>query len=245
MWTAVLMRVVAIAGGRRDGAIVVTTRRVDDADRAGGTGRGDRRERRALAHLAGARLNFDPDSLGRGHDWHRDDMTEGLPREDPGPPVDGGTWRVGRRLMLDYQMADPSRVRAAYEPGAELAGRDMLLTIRFAGLRLRVGVRVGEVYDETRIVDGREGRVFGWSYSTLEGHFEEGRMHYEIWKWVDTGEVEFRLHATSRRARGGPLWRRIGFRLVGRTQQLRFYRSTCRRMRRLTESQLELAEVGR
>ena len=25
-------------------------------------------------------------------------------------------------------------------------------------------------------------------------------MHYEVWKWLDSGEVEFRLHAYSRRA---------------------------------------------
>jgi uncharacterized protein (UPF0548 family) len=245
MWTAVLMRIVQIAGGRRDGPIVVTTRRVDDVDRAGGTGPGHRAARRALARLASARLNFDTAALGEGSGWHRDDMIEPLPREAPGPPVEDGAWSIARRLMLEYQMADPARVRATYRPGAPLEGRDMLLTIRFAGLRLREGVRVGEVYEESRTVDGREARVFGWSYATLEGHFEEGRMHYEIWKWIDTGEVHFRLHATSRLARSGPLWRRIGFRLLGRSQQLEFYRRTCRRMRRLTESQLELAEVGR
>jgi uncharacterized protein (UPF0548 family) len=245
MWTSVLMRVTGMAGGRRDGAIAVTTRRVDGVDRAGGTGPGDRRARRALARLADARLNFESAALGDGSGWHRDDMTEPLPREDPGPPLEGGTWELARRLMLEYQMADPARVRATYRPGAPLAGRDMLLTIRFAGLRLRAGVRVGEVYDEPRTVDGRDARVFGWEYDTLEGHFEEGRMHYEVWKWLDSGEVEFRLHATSRQARSGPLWRRIGFRLLGRSQQVEFYRRTCRRMRRLTESQLELAEAGR
>jgi hypothetical protein len=64
-------------------------------------------------------------------------------------------------------------------------------------------------------------------------------MHYEIWKWLDTGDVEFRLRAVSRAARSGPLVLRIGFRLVGRAPQLRFYRQVCRRMRRLTEAQLE------
>jgi hypothetical protein len=28
-------------------------------------------------------------------------------------------------------------------------------------------------------------------YSTLEGHFEEGQMHYELWKWQDSGDIRF------------------------------------------------------
>ena len=25
-------------------------------------------------------------------------------------------------------------------------------------------------------------------------------MHYEVWKWIDSGDVEFRLHAVSKAA---------------------------------------------
>jgi uncharacterized protein (UPF0548 family) len=165
-------------------------------------------------------------------------MTEPLPREWPGPPVEGGTWEVARRLMLEYQMADPARVRTTYRPGAALAGRDMLLTVRFAGLRLRAGVRVGEVYDEFRSVDRREARVFGWDYATLEGHFEAGRMDYEVRKWLDTGEVDFRIHAYSRTAHIANPVVRLGFRLFGRKKQTQFARHACERMRRLTEREL-------
>jgi uncharacterized protein (UPF0548 family) len=107
------------------------------------------------------------------------------------------------------------------------------------GLRLRVGVRIGDVHEETRDLEGRQVHVFGWSYSTLEGHFEQGRMHYELWKWLDRGDVEFHLRAISRPARTGPFFPRLGFRLFGRSHQLRFYRQVCRRIRRLTEAQLE------
>jgi uncharacterized protein (UPF0548 family) len=166
-------------------------------------------------------------------------MITSLPSEGSGQPLDGGSWHAARQLMIDYQLADPKVVRAVYRHAAPLAGRDMLLRIRFAGVRLNVGVRVGEVYDETREVDGRQARVFGWFYRTLEGHFEEGQMHYELWKWLDTGEVSLRLFAISRPARSGPILPRMGFRLFGRTQQLRFYRQVCRRTRRLTEARLE------
>jgi hypothetical protein len=147
--------------------------------------------------------------------------------------------------MHDYQMADPAVTDAVFDRNGPLAGRDMLLNVRLHALRFRVGVRVGEPYDETRTVDGRQARVFGWSYRTLEGHFEMGEMHYQVWKWLDTGDVEFRLCAYSRPASTGPLWLRLGFRLVGRRHQLAFYRAACRRIRRLTESQLELADVRR
>ena len=120
----------------------------------------------------------------------------------------GGSWQTARRLMIDYQVADPDIVRATYRRDAPLARRDMLLHVRFGGvLRFRVGVRIGSDYDETRAVGGRQVRVFGWDYSTLEGHFEQGRLHYEVWKWLDTGVVEFRLRAYSKMAGSGPLAR--------------------------------------
>jgi hypothetical protein len=147
--------------------------------------------------------------------------------------------------VVDYQLADPSQVRAIYDDRAPFEGRDMLLLIRFAGVRFGAGVRTGAAYDWTRDVDGRPARVHGWYYDTLEGHFEEGRMNYEVWKWLDTGAVEFRLHAISRRARTGPWVLRTGFRVVGRINQLQFYRRVCRRARRFTEAQLESARASR
>ena len=245
MWTSVLERVAEITRGEMAGGIVVTTRRVDwDPDEHAGAprGPGGRLARRALARLEGRPLNFDPDpgtERSPENGWHVDDLTEPLPHEPSGPPEEGGSWEVARELMLSYQVADPALVRATYRPDAALAGRDMLLTVRYMGLRFRVGVRVGEVYDEEREVEGRPARVFGWDYSTLEGHFEQGRIHYEAWKWLDTGDVEFRLHAFSRVADSGPPIPRLGYLLVGRRHQLAFYRQACKRMRRLTEAELE------
>jgi uncharacterized protein (UPF0548 family) len=243
MWTSVLGKVVELARGRMEGGVTVTTRRVDPPQAAGRRSEArDRRTLRRLSELATRPVNFDVariDECTPEAGWQRDDVVEPLPCEGSGPPVDGGSWRVARRLMVDYQLADPRVVRAFYRRDAPLPGRDMLLRIRFAGLRFSVGVRVGEVYEDSRDVDGRPAHVFGWLYRTLEGHFEEGQMNYEIWKWLDTGEVEFRLFALSRAARSGPVLLRTGFRLFGRTQQLRFYRQVCRRARRLTEAQLE------
>ena len=243
MWSSVLRQVVDLTGGKMEGGLVITTR-VVAADSLPGA-RKDRRSRRSrarVAALAERQVNFDDtkiENCASEPGWHLDDMVEALPHESPGPPAEEGSWQVAREVMDSYQLADPRIVTASYDRERALSGRDMLLRIRFAGLRLRVGVRVGDVNEETRKVDGRDVRVFGWSYSTLEGHFEEGQMHYELWKWQDSGDVEFHLKAISRAARKGPFLLRTGFRLFGRSNQLRFYRQVCRRIKRLTEAQLE------
>lgn len=243
MWSSVLRRVVGLTGGEMEGGIVITSR-VVAADSLPGA-QADRRSRRSkarVAALAERRVNFDDTKTGvyaSEPGWHLDDMVEALPHERPGPAAEGESWQVARGVMDSYQLADPGVVTAFYDRDRPLSGRDMLLRIRFAGLRLRVGVRIGDVYEETHDVDGRAVQVFGWSYSTLEGHFEEGQMRYELWKWRDSGDVEFHLKAISRPARTGPLLPRTGFRLLGRSKQLRFYRQVCRRIKRLTEAQLE------
>jgi hypothetical protein len=244
MWSSVLRRVVGLTEGKMEDGLVIITRLVPaealpGEDTEAGS---DRRRHQRLKDLAALRPNFDPaelDDRPEERGWHHDDMIESLPTEPSGPPLEGGSWQTARVLMDDYQLAEPGVVTAVWDRSAPLAGRDMLLQISFKGLPLPVGVRIGQDFEETREVEGREVQVCGWSYDTLEGHFEEGRMHYELWKWLDTGEVEFHLRAISRRARDGSPLIKFGFRLFGRTQQLRFYRQVCRRVRRLTEAQLE------
>jgi uncharacterized protein (UPF0548 family) len=244
MWSSVLRGVVALAGGKMEGGIVVTTRRVEpellplpDTDEPP-----EWAVPAELAALAGRKVNFDPGRMSeyvRDQAWRVDDMVERLPHEGSGPPEPGGSWEVGREIMDSYQLADPRIVTAVYDPNVPLAGRDMLLRIHFLGVGFRVAVRVGDVYEGEVEIDGRAAQIFGWDYRTLEGHFEQGQMHYEVWKWLDTGDVEFHLRAVSQAARTGPLLLRTGFRWVGRPNQLHFYRQVCRRMRRLTEAQLE------
>jgi uncharacterized protein (UPF0548 family) len=198
-------------------------------------------ERRALAALSQARLNFDPSrrhEFTAANGWHLDQRREPLPAEPPGPPVPGGSWAIARGLMCGYEFADPSIVRAIYNPEAPLEGRDMLLELRFWGLRFLVGTRVTSEYEETRALDGREAHVWGWSYATLEGHLERGEMAWEVRKWLDTGAVEFTIRAYSQRAEIRNPLVRLGFMLFGRHEQLRFYDMTCQRMRRLTAEAL-------
>ena len=67
-------------------------------------------------------------------------------------------------------------------------------------------------------------------------------MDYEVWKWTDDGAVEFRLHAVSRASGQGAAWIRLGFRLFGRREQLRFYLRCCERIAGLTARELGLPD---
>jgi uncharacterized protein (UPF0548 family) len=222
MWTSFLERVVKLSGGSRAGGLRIHTRKVDDD--------------RGLEELRDRSLNFDEASRAtwtEENGWHIDDYCQPLPAESPGPPEPHGPWERARGLLRDYEFADPEIVRATFRRDLPLEGRDMLLEARFLGLRFRLGVRVGRVIDETRSVEGRDVRVWGWGYSTLQGHLEMGHMDYEIWKWLDTGAVEFRVHVVSRPGRIPNPVVRLGFRLFGRREQVRFAKSACARMAQL------------
>lgn len=201
-----------------------------------------RRSQAALDALHAQVYNYDavhPERFTAARGWRHETRCQALPGEDPGLPVPGGSWEIARDLMRDYEFADPAMVQAIYHPDAPLEGRDMLLVIRFSLLRFRVGVRVGGVFDETRTVDGRDVRVYGWNYRTLGGHFEMGQMNYELWKWTDNGDVEFRVHGVWRPGGTRNPFLIVGFRLVGRHQRERFYSAACERMLTLTTARLE------
>jgi uncharacterized protein (UPF0548 family) len=198
---------------------------------------GGSRTRRALEALRDKAFNFDPDQREQfttANGWHVDDYLQPLPPEPPGPPTPGGSFEVAQRLMRDYAFADPAIVRAVYADDSPFETRDMLLEGRFWGLRFHFGVRVGGLVDEELAADGRPLRRWGWSYRTLQGHLEMGQMDYEVRKWLDSGEVEFRIHAVSRPAHIPNPVVRLGFGVFGRRVQRRFARHACQRMARLT-----------
>jgi uncharacterized protein (UPF0548 family) len=247
MWTSFLERVARLAGGRLRGGIDIETRRVDEIGGATPQPLGDAATKRMLDALHDKPLNFDLGDRGQftpARGWNVDEYCQALPPEAPGDPVAGGSWEVARELMRNYEFADPAIVRAVYYPDRPLADRDMLLEVRFHGLRFRFGVRVGGVRDEVRDVDGRTVRVWGWNYRTLAGHLEKGQMDYEVWKWPDTGAVEFHTCRFSRRAAAGNPLVRLGVWVFGRHEQVKFARRACDRMARLTRAALEAGDAG-
>jgi uncharacterized protein (UPF0548 family) len=201
------------------------------------------RIRRRLAGLADEPVNYDPAELDLNDPpsgWHVDDRQQALVSEAPGEPLTDGSFAVAQKLISGYKFADPSLVRAFYDPELPLAGRQMLLELRTLKLlRVYVGVRVGEVYEEERQVDGRPLHVFGWYYRTLRGHVEKGQMNWEVQKWLDSGEVAFHVHSVSRPSSDRNLIIRLGFRLLRGHERTLFLDSTSRRMREFTELGLD------
>ena len=105
-------------------------------------------------------------------------------------PVKDGSWQIARRLMSGYEFADPSIVRAYYDPAVPLEQRDMLLKLQAFGLaHVFAGVRVGVLFERTREIGGSRARIWGCTYRTLDGHVEMGQMDWEVWKWLDDGRV--------------------------------------------------------
>jgi uncharacterized protein (UPF0548 family) len=194
-------------------------------------------EATALNDLRGRPVNYDPaqapmDGRPSGH-WHVDSDDTAIGREPSGEPVPGGPWETACLLVRQYEFAEPRILRAAYRGSDELAGRYMLLEGRFFGLRFYLGVRITSVTDETR--DGPAGpeQVWGWSYQTLQGHLEQGRLSYEVIKNLTSGQVTFRVAGYSRRAPIPNPLIRLGFALFGRWTQRRFYRAIQARLHRL------------
>ena len=186
-------------------------------------------------------INFEDESLeGASPDegWVVDDHCTPLGHEPPGRPTDAGPFAIARGLVRGYEFADPTLIRAIYDPGEPLENRSMLLEGRFLGLRFLLGVRVVRIVDDVSESEGRSVQRWGWSYRTLKGHLETGQMDFEVLKWLDTGEVEFRIHAVSRPAKIPNPIVRAGFRVLGRRLQLRFARVAGQRMRHLVQARL-------
>lgn len=191
-----------------------------------------------LGELRGRPVNYDeklaPPFVVDG--WHQDRCVVVLGREAPGEPEPGGLVEKAGALVNGYEFSDPDILRAAFRWPGGLVGRDMLLEGRFLLLCFVIGVRITAAHDEVREGAAGPERVIGWSYQTLRGHLEQGRLTYEVAKNLATGVVEFRIVAYSRRAPIPNSVLRTGFRLFGRRTQLRFYRHALARLCRLMQA---------
>jgi uncharacterized protein (UPF0548 family) len=198
-------------------------------------------EAAALDGLRHRKINYDPagapqDGRPDGH-WHVDSADMVIGHEPPGPPLAGGTWETACLLVRQYEFAEPRILRAVYRAGEDLLGRDMLLEGRFFGLRFYLGVRVTGVIDQARDGDDGSEQVWGWSYQTLQGHLEQGRLSYEVIKNLASGQVTFRVAGYSRPA---PIPGRVvrwGFVLFGRWTQQRFYQAIQQRLDHLLQNE--------
>ena len=200
----------------------------------------------ALDALRGRPVNYDetqaPPHVTAG--WNQDVQEIVLGSEPPGDPVPGGLVETAGVLVNSYEFSDPRILRAAFRVDDDLLGRDLVLEGRFLLLRFLMGVRVTDRHDDVR--DGPAGRerAIGWSYQTLAGHIEQGRLTYEVVKGLDTGLVRFRIVAYSRKAPIANPLVDLGFRLFGRRTQLRFYARALQRLKVLVTAPPEPPRPG-
>ena len=166
--------------------------------------------------------------------WHHDDRRQALPGEPPGDPVPGGTFERATALMRGYAFAEGSAVHAIFQQDAPLQGRDMMLIGRFLGLASASASASSTSSTRRARADGRPVRVFGWAYRTLQGHLERGEMRLRGAQVARHGRGRVPHRRRSRRAHVGNLLVRIGFGLLGRREQLKFYDHTCEVMARRT-----------
>jgi hypothetical protein len=199
-----------------------------------------------LGTLEKLKLNLD---LERRHEyseingWRIDQHEVDLPSEAPGEPALNGSFQAAKSIAGSYQFPPPDLITGIFRPDGPLEGRVMLLEARFLWFWFLFGVRITQVTDGIfETPTGREQR-WGYSYATLEGHFERGQITFTVAKNLERGTVTFRITSFSQRGMIRNLFYRFGFWLFGRMLQERFVRESLSRMQLLVQEKLVTGAV--
>jgi uncharacterized protein (UPF0548 family) len=198
-----------------------------------------------LRRLAALPFNFDPaSSPGDAGGWFRDEFSAPLPAERPGDVEPGGPFAIAKDYLYAYRFPNPRRIIGHFDHAAPLLGRNLLLRAFFAGFVFEFGVRVVQVVDE-RIESPRGPvAVWGYSYRTLQGHWEQGEIFFGVEKELDSGRVTVRTRSHSRIGSIPNVFHRIGFRVLGRSLQREFARDCVDRTRTHVEASLHRAAAS-
>jgi uncharacterized protein (UPF0548 family) len=190
-----------------------------------------------ISGLSALTFNYDVKTYESSADkmgWVIDHHHAEIGSEPPGPPLQDGAFAKAVHAIRNYEFPDPKLIRALFDPGQELRGRNMLMQAHFLGFTFYFGVRVVEIVDETRPNEaGHPSTAWGYPYRTLQGHFEIGEIRFLIEKDHVSGKVSFFIDAYSRPDRIPNIFYRLGFRLFGRSLQKYFARSSIERMQML------------
>ncbi len=152
-----------------------------------------------------------------------------LGTDAPGRPEQDSLWWRAHREVAAYAFTPARLLRAHYLRDEPLLGKNLLLVGRFAVARFVMGVRITEAgFDE----DGVR-YSWGWSYETLQGHLERGRVDYRVVKHLKTGLVTLEVNSYNQVNPRAHPFIRLGWSFFGRRAQRRFYRSVGENLRRL------------
>lgn len=195
-----------------------------------------------LQKLRQEKVNFDPnlkETFTEENGWRLSDYEIDLPPEPPGTPLENGSFAVAKQILYDYEFPDSTLIEAVFDPDEPLHERNMLLIGKFAGMWFYFGGRVSGIIDEQRQTEDGPAQVWGYGYQTLESHWENGEITFEVWKYLDSGRVKFRFHSYVRIGHVPNPFYRIGFRVMWKHLQVRFARTTLNRMRSLVLERLK------
>ncbi len=248
VWVYFCQQVVELSAGKQVGKVEVITERTDykpQAHSSAPTKKGNPAWKQYEAQLTRYRtipLNYDvedKETFTKVNGWRLDEYKTSLPSEPKGEPIKNGSWELAKQVLLNYEFPDPSLVTGIFIPDDPIEKRVMIIKARFLLFSFYFGVRIASVTDETcDDPDKGKTRIWGYSYRTLEGHFEMGEIFFEVRKYLETGEVMFRIHSYSKTGRISNPFYRVGFALFGRGLQVRFAREALKRMEKLVKSRL-------
>jgi uncharacterized protein (UPF0548 family) len=246
MWAYFCQQVVKASGGERLGNIEVMSHKTS-AEQLLQQQPTWKRYASQFERWGTTNLNFDinkTEQFTKKNGWRIDDYSIGLPGELPGEPQPNGSFEAAKQVLLNYEFPDPSLITGIFVPHGPLEERIMILRARFWFFTFYFGVRIGTVISEARRTEKQgTASVWGYSYRTLEGHFEMGEMTFEVWKYQQTGEVRFRVHSYSKPSTiKNPLYR-LGFAIWGRSLQQRFARTATERMQQLVLERITPAQA--
>ena len=200
-----------------------------------------------LEKISQLKFNFDLEKenlLTAELGWHADHYQIDLPTEPVGPAIEAGSFMEAKKVIHDYKFPDPSLISGIFVPTGPLVGRNMLLQAHFLGFTFYFGVRIIEETNETRKTPLGDVQVWGYSYATLQGHFEMGRISFEVWKFVKDGRVEFHIDSFSKAEHISNIFYRLGFRIFGRSLQRRFAQTALARTDSIVRSSLQHSTIG-
>lgn len=163
-----------------------------------------------------------------GGNWNHDTASIKLPSD-----LRRGqqSFEIAKEFIRKYKFPNPKRVIGYYDPNSGLLGRTMLLRASFLGVTVCFGVRVTKVIDEMITTDcGFYGQNWGYSYRTLEGHWEIGEITFVLSHDFDNGTVTFTVKSYSKADRIPNLIHRIGFAVFGRHLQKQFAKESLQRV---------------
>lgn len=206
-----------------------------------------KKDQQRLQELVQLKELFDGQSqYTRSHGWNLDHYVIALPNEKIGEIQENGSFVRACEILKEYSFVPKHLITGIFDPSVPLEQRRMLLKGQFLFLTFWFGVKISRViHQQQRLSNGYTEQVWGYSYRTLEKHFEEGEITFTIHKILETGKVTMKIDAISRTGTIKNPFFRIGFKLFGRFLQIYFAYSSLYQMQKMVSARRSTSRPNR